>query len=72
MVDAVLSSLNLARYFDCIITGCEVAAGKPSPDIYLEAARRMKSLLKSAPCSRTCRLESCWKESRNGGICRGG
>lgn len=41
MVDAVLSSLNLARYFDCIITGCEVAAGKPSPDIYLEAARRM-------------------------------
>ena len=37
MVDAVLSSLNLA-----IITGCEVAAGKPSPDIYLEAARRMK------------------------------
>ena len=42
MVDAVLSSLNLARYFDCIITGCEVATGKPSPDIYLEAARRMK------------------------------
>ncbi len=42
MVDAVLSSLNLARYFDCIITGCEVAAGKPSPDLYLEAARRMK------------------------------
>lgn len=42
IVDAVLSSLNLARYFDCIITGCEVAAGKPSPDIYLEAARRMK------------------------------
>lgn len=41
MVDAVLSSLNLSRYFDCIITGCEVAAGKPSPDIYLEAARRM-------------------------------
>ena len=43
MVDAVLSSLNLARYFDCIITGCEVAAGKPSPDIYLEAARRMNA-----------------------------
>jgi pseudouridine synthase/HAD superfamily hydrolase (TIGR01509 family) len=41
MVDAVLDSLKLAGYFDCIITGCEVAAGKPSPDIYLEAARRM-------------------------------
>lgn len=41
MVEAVLRSLKLARYFDCIITGCEVAAGKPSPDIYLEAARRM-------------------------------
>lgn len=41
MVDAVLSFLKLADYFDCIITGCEVAAGKPSPDIYLEAARRI-------------------------------
>lgn len=41
MVDAVLSSLKLAGYFDCIITGCEVEAGKPSPDIYLEAARRI-------------------------------
>ena len=42
MVDAVLDSLDIRRYFKVVTTACEVAAGKPSPDIYLEAARRMK------------------------------
>ena len=28
-------------YFDTIITSCEVGAGKPAPDIYLEAAKRV-------------------------------
>lgn len=41
MVDAVLSALKIRDFFSCVITGCEVAAGKPSPDIYLEAARRL-------------------------------
>ncbi len=41
MVDAVLESLDIARYFRAVATACEVAAGKPAPDIYLEVARRL-------------------------------
>lgn len=41
MVNAVLGALKIRDFFTCVITGCEVAAGKPSPDIYLEAARRL-------------------------------
>ncbi len=41
MVDAVLGSLGIGGYLQAITTGCEVAAGKPEPDIYLEAARRL-------------------------------
>lgn len=35
LVDAVVDSLNLSHYFDAIHTSCEVAKGKPAPDIYL-------------------------------------
>lgn len=38
MVDAVLSSLQITPYFQVIATSCEVAAGKPAPDIYLKVA----------------------------------
>lgn len=38
MVDAVLMSLNVDRLFDRVTTACEVASGKPSPDIYLKVA----------------------------------
>lgn len=41
MVDAVLESLHIRPYFQVIATACEVAAGKPAPDIYLEVARRL-------------------------------
>jgi len=41
MVDAVLCSLQVEPYLDVVITACEVAAGKPAPDIYLEAAGRL-------------------------------
>lgn len=40
LVEAVLDSLDVRSYFTCIVTGCEVNKGKPSPDIYLEAARQ--------------------------------
>lgn len=49
MVDAVLGALEIGPYFDCVITGCEVAAGKPSPDIYLTAAERL--LAKPEDCA---------------------
>ena len=41
MVDAVIESLRLEDYLDVITTACEVKAGKPEPDIYLEVAKRL-------------------------------
>ena len=38
MVDAVLDALSISSYFDQVTTACEVAAGKPAPDIYLKVA----------------------------------
>ena len=48
IVDAVIDSLNIRQYFQEIVTACEVPSGKPSPDIYLEAARRLN--VDSAHC----------------------
>lgn len=36
-----LGSAGLDRHFEVIVTGDEIARGKPAPDIYLEAARRL-------------------------------
>lgn len=41
MVDAVIDSLGIREYFSVIATACEVAAGKPAPDIYLNVAGRL-------------------------------
>ena len=41
LVAAVGEHLGFLPYFDTVITACEVGAGKPAPDIYLEAARRV-------------------------------
>ena len=41
MVDAVVESLKIGDYLDVITTACEVKAGKPEPDIYLEVAKRL-------------------------------
>lgn len=41
MVDAVLDSLNIGSYFQVVTTACEVAAGKPAPDIYLKVAESL-------------------------------
>ena len=38
MVDAVIDSLKIGQYFQIVATSCEVAAGKPAPDIYLKVA----------------------------------
>lgn len=40
LVENVLLALGISEYFACIVTGCDVKKGKPSPDVYLEAARR--------------------------------
>jgi HAD superfamily hydrolase (TIGR01509 family) len=41
LIDAVLDIAGLAPYFEATVSSEEVARGKPSPDVYLEAARRL-------------------------------
>ena len=41
LVENVVKVHHLDKYFGCIMTGCEVAKGKPAPDIYLEVAKRL-------------------------------
>ncbi len=36
-----LQQAGLADHFDVVVTGDQVARGKPAPDVYLEAARRL-------------------------------
>jgi HAD superfamily hydrolase (TIGR01509 family) len=40
-INEVLLKFDLLDYFDCVVSGEEVANGKPAPDVYLEAARRL-------------------------------
>jgi len=41
LIDAVLASTPLGPLFRLTVSSEEVARGKPSPDVYLEAARRL-------------------------------
>lgn len=41
VIDAALVALGLAERFAVVVSSDEVAAGKPEPDVYLEAARRL-------------------------------
>ena len=41
LIDAVLELSGLARNFRATVSSEEVASGKPAPDVYLEAARRL-------------------------------
>jgi HAD superfamily hydrolase (TIGR01509 family) len=41
LIDAVLREAELEQHFDAIVSSEEVARGKPAPDVYLEAARRL-------------------------------
>jgi len=41
LIDAVLDLARLGRFFGVTVSSEEVARGKPSPDVYLEAARRL-------------------------------
>lgn len=40
-LEGKLALVGFDRYFDVIVGGDEVACGKPEPDVYLEAARRL-------------------------------
>jgi beta-phosphoglucomutase family hydrolase len=41
-IDLVLRELNLEGIFDCVVFGQEVSESKPSPQIYLLAARKLE------------------------------
>jgi HAD superfamily hydrolase (TIGR01509 family) len=42
LIDAVLRRLELAALFEVTVSSEEVERGKPAPDVYLEAARRLE------------------------------
>ena len=41
LIDTVLEVAGLAQYFETTVSSEEVKRGKPAPDVYLEAARRL-------------------------------
>lgn len=41
LVSNIINVHRLDRYFDCIMTACEVAHGKPSPDIYIAVSQAL-------------------------------
>lgn len=41
LAEAVIAVHGLTNIFDAVVTGCDVTHGKPSPDIYLEAAAKL-------------------------------
>jgi HAD superfamily hydrolase (TIGR01509 family) len=43
LIDLVLDEADLAQYFRVTLSTEEVGRGKPAPDVYLEAARRLEA-----------------------------
>ena len=41
LIETVLERAGIAALFDAVVSSEEVAAGKPAPDVYLEAMRRL-------------------------------
>ena len=41
LIDAVIDAAGLTRYFAATVSSEEVPRGKPAPDVYIEAARRL-------------------------------
>ena len=42
LVENIAAVHGLENYFSCIMTGCDVAKGKPAPDIYLAVAKELQ------------------------------
>lgn len=42
LVEEIAQTHGFANYFDVIMTACEVAHGKPAPDIYLAVAEKLQ------------------------------
>lgn len=48
LVDILATSLTELQSIDCVVTSCDVNAGKPAPDVYLKAAELLG--VKSEEC----------------------
>ncbi len=42
LANAVLKAINIDKYFDVVVTGCDISKGKPDPEIYLKASEKIK------------------------------
>jgi 16S rRNA pseudouridine516 synthase len=42
LAQSIVKVHKLEKFFSCIMTSCQVARGKPSPDIYLAVAEELK------------------------------
>jgi HAD superfamily hydrolase (TIGR01509 family) len=49
LIDAVLAATGLEELFEVTVSSEEVARGKPAPDVYLEAARRL--VMEASACA---------------------
>ena len=58
LIDAVLAATGLGELFEVTVSSEEVPRGKPAPDVYLEATRRLGVPPERAPQSRTRRTGS--------------
>ena len=41
VIDTVMATMGIGRYFGATVSSAEVPRGKPSPDVYVEAIRRL-------------------------------
>jgi HAD superfamily hydrolase (TIGR01509 family) len=41
VIEATLAALGVGHLFEVVVSGVEVGKGKPAPDVFLEAARRL-------------------------------
>ena len=44
LIETVLERAGIAELFDAVVSSEEVAAGKPAPDVYLEAMRHLEAV----------------------------
>ena len=47
LIETVIKGFDLCQYFDILVSGEEVEKGKPNPDIFIYAAKKLKVNIKN-------------------------